>query len=163
MAEKEFGSAAGQPRLGQMQAEAVRQAMKCKVLIVTGGPGVGKTTAISSIVGSFRRLRVETVVASPTGRASAKLAQVTRQKATTLHRLLEFDPALRTFKRNAANKLVGSLFLVDEASSSCWRRSPRSGMAGAAPSGRSRRAASSVPSWSEPSSSARSRSSPRSN
>ncbi len=117
MAEKEFGSAAaGQQRLGQMQAEAVRQAMKCKVLIVTGGPGVGKTTAISSIVGSFRRLRIETVVASPTGRASAKLAQVTRQKATTLHRLLEFDPALRSFKRNAANKLAGSLFLVDEAS-----------------------------------------------
>lgn len=116
MAEKEFGSAGGQQRLGQMQAEAVRQAMKCKVLIVTGGPGVGKTTAISSIVGSFRRLRIETVVASPTGRASAKLAQVTRQKATTLHRLLEFDPALGSFKRNASNKLVGSLFLVDEAS-----------------------------------------------
>ncbi len=115
MAEKDFGSTAGQ-RLAQMQAEAVRQAMKCKVVIVTGGPGVGKTTAISSIVNSYRRMRIPIVVASPTGRASAKLAQVTHQKATTLHRLLEFDPGLGTFKRNAANKLVGSLFLVDESS-----------------------------------------------
>lgn len=90
---------------------------------------------MSSIVSSFRRMKVETVVASPTGRAAAKvicvsfwcdfflcfpplfqLAQVTKQKATTLHRLLEYDPIVGAFKRNAQNKLVGGLFLVDEAS-----------------------------------------------
>ena len=114
-AEKSFGGSRGL-RLAPMQAEAVRQAMQSKVLIITGGPGVGKTTAISSIVTSFRRMGMVTVVASPTGRASAKLAQVTGQKASTIHRLLEYDPDLEDFKRNASNKLQGHLFLVDEAS-----------------------------------------------
>lgn len=114
-AEKRFGGASTR-RLEAMQAEAIRQVMSRKVVVVTGGPGVGKTTAISSIVASYRHMGLTTVVASPTGRASAKLSQVTGQVATTLHRLLEYDPALGGFKRNAENKLQGNLFLIDEAS-----------------------------------------------
>jgi exodeoxyribonuclease V alpha subunit len=73
MAEKSFGGEGKSYRLAAAQAEAVRQAMKCKVLVVTGGPGVGKTTAMASIVSAFRRMKIETVVASPTGRAAAKV------------------------------------------------------------------------------------------
>ena len=98
------------------QQEAIRQACHQKLLVVTGGPGVGKTTLVRSILEIFAAKNLKCVLAAPTGRAAKRMAEATGQTAKTIHRLLEFDPATGDFKKNQQNPLTGDLFVLDEVS-----------------------------------------------
>jgi len=101
--------------LAKGQREAVLGALKEPVLVVTGGPGVGKTTVLDSVMRILRTKKVHCVLAAPTGRAARRLAEGTGEEASTLHRLLEFQGGVG-FKRNRGNPLEGDLFVVDESS-----------------------------------------------
>jgi exodeoxyribonuclease V alpha subunit len=103
-------------KLAAGQQEAIRQACQQKMLVITGGPGVGKTTLVRSILEIFQAKGMKCVLAAPTGRAAKRLAETTERTAKTIHRLLEFDPATGEFKRNQQNPLKGDLFVVDETS-----------------------------------------------
>jgi exodeoxyribonuclease V alpha subunit len=102
--------------LARQQAEAVRVAIGAKVAVVTGGPGVGKTTIVRGIVSILRQQRLTVALAAPTGRAAKRLADATGAPASTLHRLLEWRPAAGTFGRNPDNPLDCDVLIVDEAS-----------------------------------------------
>jgi exodeoxyribonuclease V alpha subunit len=102
--------------LAPRQAEAVRRALVEPLLVITGGPGVGKTTIVRGIVASFLRCHLRVALAAPTGRAAKRLQEATGQPAATLHRLLEWRPAEGMFGRNADRPLDADLLVVDEAS-----------------------------------------------
>ena len=103
-------------KLATGQQEAIRQACQQKMLVITGGPGVGKTTLVRSILEIFTAKGLECVLAAPTGRAAKRMAETTERTAKTIHRLLEFDPVTGDFKRNQQNPLTGDLFVLDEVS-----------------------------------------------
>ena len=103
-------------QLAAGQQEAIRQACQQKMLVITGGPGVGKTTLVRSILEIFTAKALKCVLAAPTGRAAKRMAETTGRTAKTIHRLLEFDPATGEFKRNQQNPLKGDLFVLDEVS-----------------------------------------------
>ena len=103
-------------QLAAGQQEAIRQACRCKMLVITGGPGVGKTTLVRSILEIFTAKNLKCVLAAPTGRAAKRLAETTECTAKTIHRLLEFDPVTGEFKRNQHYPLTGDLFVLDEVS-----------------------------------------------
>ncbi len=98
------------------QREAIAQAAREKVLIITGGPGTGKTTIVRGILDVFSARRQRVALCAPTGRAAKRLSETTGREAKTIHRLLEFDPAFGAFKRDANQKLDLDLLVVDEAS-----------------------------------------------
>ena len=102
--------------LAAQQAEAVRRALSERVLVVTGGPGVGKTTIVRGIVSILARKGLRVALAAPTGRAAKRLSEATGQPATTLHRLLEWKPAEGVFARAPGRTLEADLLVVDEAS-----------------------------------------------
>lgn len=102
--------------LAPLQREAVRAAALRKVLVVTGGPGVGKTTIVRAILAVLEGARLVTRLAAPTGRAAKRLAEATSREASTLHRLLEFDPKTGAFGRHAEDVLECQALIVDEAS-----------------------------------------------
>jgi exodeoxyribonuclease V alpha subunit len=102
--------------LAGQQAEAVRQAISGKVLVITGGPGVGKTTIVRGIVSILTKKGLRVALAAPTGRAAKRLSEATGQPASTLHRLLEWRPAEGCFGRNADRPLEADLLVVDESS-----------------------------------------------
>jgi exodeoxyribonuclease V alpha subunit len=79
--------------LAESQREAVRLALRSKILVVTGGPGVGKTTLVNSILKILRVKGVNVALAAPTGRAAKRLSESTGCEAKTIHRLLEADPS----------------------------------------------------------------------
>jgi exodeoxyribonuclease V alpha subunit len=102
--------------LAASQQAAVRLALNSKVLVITGGPGVGKTTLVNSILTILRAKSVSVALCAPTGRAAKRLAESTGLIAKTIHRLLEADPRRGGFKRGEDNPLACELLVVDEAS-----------------------------------------------
>jgi len=102
--------------LTEEQRQAVRQAFQEKLLIITGGPGTGKTTILKAVIRILEAKKLRTHLASPTGRAAKRLAEVTGHEATTLHRLLEWNPREGGFQRNARHPLETDFVVVDEAS-----------------------------------------------
>jgi exodeoxyribonuclease V alpha subunit len=103
-------------QLAAAQRDAVLQAARNPVLVVTGGPGTGKTTIVRGILEIFSSRGRRCALCAPTGRAAKRLTETTGREARTIHRLLEFDPALGGFKRDAVNPLDLDLLVVDEAS-----------------------------------------------
>jgi exodeoxyribonuclease V alpha subunit len=102
--------------LAERQREAVRLALESKVLVITGGPGVGKTTIIRAILAILRAKRVRTSLCAPTGRAAKRLTEVTGLEAKTIHRLLEVNPADGRFRHGPQNPIECDLLVVDETS-----------------------------------------------
>jgi exodeoxyribonuclease V alpha subunit len=102
--------------LAQSQRDAVRLAVASKLLVITGGPGVGKTTLLNSILTILRAKQVRSLVCAPTGRAAKRLSESTGLEAKTIHRLLEVDPKTGQFKRNPDSPLDCDLLVVDECS-----------------------------------------------
>jgi len=102
-------------QLADSQQRAVREALRQRVLIITGGPGVGKTTIVRAILAILSAKKVRAVLAAPTGRAAQRLHETTGIEARTLHRLLEYQGE-GTWGRNAFKQLDGDLFVVDESS-----------------------------------------------
>jgi len=102
--------------LASAQREAVELCAKHKVVVITGGPGVGKTTIVRAVLALLQRAKLEVRLAAPTGRAAKRMTETTGREATTVHRLLEFDPRSRTFTREADRPLVCDALIVDEAS-----------------------------------------------
>lgn len=102
--------------LAKAQIEAVRMAAKSKVMVLTGGPGTGKTTIIKAIITLFQAVTKRIFLAAPTGRAAKRMAEATGLDAKTLHRLLEYNPGDNTFRRNEEEPLACDLLIVDEAS-----------------------------------------------
>ena len=100
--------------LSQSQEQAVLAAAEHKVLVITGGPGTGKTTLIHAILRIFQRIGVPVLLAAPTGRAAKRLSETTGREAKTLHRLLEFNPKAGSFRRNERRPLAGEALVVDE-------------------------------------------------
>ncbi len=103
-------------QLADQQREAIRIAVQNKVMVITGGPGVGKTTLVNAIVKIMRAKKLRVVLAAPTGRAAKRMMETTNLQAKTIHRLLAFDPATSAFKHNADNPLEGDVFIIDETS-----------------------------------------------
>jgi exodeoxyribonuclease V alpha subunit len=102
--------------LAASQREAVRLALRSKVLVITGGPGVGKTTLVNSILKILRVKGVNVALAAPTGRAAKRLSESTGIEAKTIHRLLEADPLHGGFRRKEDHTLECDLLVVDETS-----------------------------------------------
>lgn len=103
-------------RLAPLQREALANAIRAKVSIITGGPGVGKTTIIRALTEIFSARKLEIRLAAPTGRAAKRMSDATGHDAQTLHRLLKFNPNLGHFEHDADNPLDGDCFILDETS-----------------------------------------------
>ena len=108
--------AEAQIALAPQQAKAIHRALVDPVLVITGGPGVGKTTIVRGIVNAVVRHGLNVSLAAPTGRAAKRLSEATAHPASTLHRLLEWRPAEGVFGRNASRPLPTDWLVVDESS-----------------------------------------------
>ncbi|WP_428674689.1 SF1B family DNA helicase RecD2 [Reyranella sp.] len=102
--------------LAESQVAAIRLALISKVLVITGGPGVGKTTIVNSILRILAAKGVNLLLCAPTGRAAKRMTEATGFEAKTIHRLLEVDPKAGGFKRNADSPLDCDLLVIDETS-----------------------------------------------
>ncbi|MEG1188340.1 MAG: ATP-dependent RecD-like DNA helicase [Bacteroidales bacterium] len=98
-----------------VQIAAIRQAVASKVMVLTGGPGTGKTTTTQGIIAALKTAGLQILLAAPTGRAAKRMSEATNMEAKTIHRLLEFNP-MDGYKRNDENPLEGDVLIVDECS-----------------------------------------------
>lgn len=99
----------------EIQIQAIKQAVDSKVMVLTGGPGTGKTTTTQGIIAAFKSMGLRILLAAPTGRASKRMNEATGMEAKTIHRLLEYNPK-DGYKRNDENPLEGDALIVDECS-----------------------------------------------
>jgi exodeoxyribonuclease V alpha subunit len=102
--------------LAQEQAAAVKMGLSQKVSVITGGPGTGKSTILEALLLVLAQKGITVKLAAPTGRAAKRLSEACGREAKTIHRLLEYDAALRTFKRNRGNPLEADMVIIDESS-----------------------------------------------
>jgi exodeoxyribonuclease V alpha subunit len=102
--------------LAEKQIEAVKTAIENKVMIITGGPGTGKTTIINAILKIFSKLKVGILLAAPTGRAAKRMSEATGYEAKTIHRMLEYSIQKGGFQKDEEDPLECDLLIVDEAS-----------------------------------------------
>ncbi|MCL4361455.1 ATP-dependent RecD-like DNA helicase [Candidatus Dependentiae bacterium] len=105
-----------QIQLNENQQLAIMAALQNKITIITGGPGTGKTTIIKKLLSILDEQRVSYKLAAPTGRAAKRIIESTGRAAFTIHRLLEFDPSIMSFKHNEKNALKLDFLIIDEAS-----------------------------------------------
>jgi exodeoxyribonuclease V alpha subunit len=103
-------------RLSETQAQALQAALDHKVMVITGGPGTGKTTVVNAVLKIFERASARVLLAAPTGRAAKRLNEATGREARTIHRLLEYSPQRGGFQRTDEEPLECDLLVVDEAS-----------------------------------------------
>ena len=102
--------------LAKNQAAAIRSSLENKAIVITGGPGTGKTTIINAMIKIFSRLKTTIMLAAPTGRAAKRMSETTGHSASTIHRLLKFSIQKRGFQKNEEYPLNCDLLIVDEAS-----------------------------------------------
>lgn len=98
-----------------LQIDAIKQAVKSKVMVLTGGPGTGKTTVTKGIIAAWQTMGLNILLAAPTGRAAKRMTEATGMESKTIHRLLGFNPA-EGYKYNVDNPLEGDALIVDESS-----------------------------------------------
>jgi len=116
--EKAVSWAEGQMAIAFAPAQrlALEMALSKKVSIITGGPGVGKTTIVRALVDIFNTRKMSLCLAAPTGRAAKRMEETTGEPARTIHRLLKYTPGTRTFEHDLQNPLEGDVFILDEVS-----------------------------------------------
>jgi len=107
---------ANRMELAAQQREAIREALQHKLLVITGGPGTGKTTILKCIMQILEKKQRRILLCAPTGRAAKRMTEATGREARTVHRLLEYSPAEGGFKRDQRRPLEADLVIVDEAS-----------------------------------------------
>ena len=99
----------------EVQLHAIEEALRSRVMVLTGGPGTGKTTTTQGIIAALKHLGLRILLAAPTGRAAKRMSEATGIEAKTIHRLLEYNPK-DGYKRNDENPLEGDALIVDECS-----------------------------------------------
>jgi len=97
-----------------LQKLAIRESLLKKILVITGGPGTGKTTIVKAIVDIFHKWGRKVLLAAPTGRAAKRLSEATQKEAKTIHRILEYNPKGGSFRRNENRPLTGDALVIDE-------------------------------------------------
>lgn len=113
--EAEYSAKSGGIVYDEVQQSAIQKALDSKVMVLTGGPGTGKTTTTQGIISAFNARRMSILLAAPTGRAAKRMTEATGMEAKTIHRLLEYNP-MDGYKRNEENPLEGDALIVDECS-----------------------------------------------
>ncbi len=113
--EAEYGVKSGGIVYDEVQQAAIQKALDSKVMVLTGGPGTGKTTTTQGIIAAFKARNMSILLAAPTGRAAKRMTEATGMEAKTIHRLLEYNP-MDGYKRNDENPLEGDALIVDECS-----------------------------------------------
>jgi len=101
-------------KFSPLQSRAVQETLQKKILVITGGPGTGKTTIIRAVVDLFDRWGKTVLLGAPTGRAAKRLSEMTQKEAKTIHRILEFKPKQGSFHRNDRRPLNGDALIIDE-------------------------------------------------
>ena len=113
--EAEYGAKTDGIVYDGVQQAAIQKALDSKVMVLTGGPGTGKTTTTQGIIAAFKARQMSILLAAPTGRAAKRMTEATGMEAKTIHRLLEYNP-MDGYKRNEENPLEGDALIVDECS-----------------------------------------------
>lgn len=113
--EAKYGDKPGDIVYDEVQLGAIQKALDSKVMVLTGGPGTGKTTTTQGIIEAFKARHMSILLAAPTGRAAKRMTEATGMEAKTIHRLLEYNP-MDGYKRNDENPLDGDALIVDECS-----------------------------------------------
>lgn len=113
--EAKYGDKPGDIVYDEVQLAAIQKALDSKVMVLTGGPGTGKTTTTQGIIAAFKARHMSILLAAPTGRAAKRMTEATGMEAKTIHRLLEYNP-MDGYKRNDANPLDGDALIVGECS-----------------------------------------------
>lgn len=113
--ESEYGGNNAGIVYDEVQQAAIQKALDSKVMVLTGGPGTGKTTTTQGIIAAFKSRHMSILLAAPTGRAAKRMTEATCMEAKTIHRLLEYNP-MDGYKRNEENPLEGDALIVDECS-----------------------------------------------